>query len=46
MKKAENFHNKKWFKADEAAHGYDGLLDLEPHDLVSDVLPVMLTRVI
>jgi hypothetical protein len=31
---AENFHNKKWFKSDEAAHGYDGPLDVEPHDLV------------
>jgi hypothetical protein len=34
MKKAENFHNKKWFDADKDAHGYDGLLDVEPHDLV------------
>ncbi|PVH88080.1 GMC oxidoreductase [Cadophora sp. DSE1049] len=33
MKKAENFHSKKWFKADETAHGHDGLLDIEPHDL-------------
>ncbi|KAL2066308.1 hypothetical protein VTL71DRAFT_2379 [Oculimacula yallundae] len=33
MKKAENFHGKKWFKADEAAHGTEGLLDIEPHDL-------------
>ncbi|KUJ16260.1 alcohol oxidase [Mollisia scopiformis] len=33
MKKAENFHGKKWFKANEAAHGHDGLLDIEPHDL-------------
>ncbi|KAG9238522.1 hypothetical protein BJ875DRAFT_532301 [Amylocarpus encephaloides] len=33
MKKAENFHNKKWFKADESAHGYDGMLHIEPHDL-------------
>ncbi|KAF4629763.1 hypothetical protein G7Y89_g8380 [Cudoniella acicularis] len=33
MKKAENFHTKKWFKADENAHGYDGLLNIEPHDL-------------
>jgi len=31
---AENFHNKKWFKSDEAAHGYDGPLDVEPHDPV------------
>lgn len=35
MKKAESFHTKKWFKADESVHGYDGLLDIEPHDLVS-----------
>ncbi|KAH6676255.1 hypothetical protein B0J14DRAFT_585158 [Halenospora varia] len=33
MKKAESFHTKKWFKADESVHGYDGLLDIEPHDL-------------
>ncbi|CZR63401.1 probable glucose dehydrogenase precursor short protein] [Phialocephala subalpina] len=33
MKKAENFHGKKWFKADDAAHGNSGLLDIEPHDL-------------
>ncbi|KAH6717987.1 hypothetical protein BKA61DRAFT_598800 [Leptodontidium sp. MPI-SDFR-AT-0119] len=33
MKKAENFHGKNWFKADENAHGHDGLLDIEPHDL-------------
>ncbi|CZT52963.1 probable glucose dehydrogenase precursor short protein] [Rhynchosporium secalis] len=33
MKKAENFHSKKWFKADENAHGHEGLLDTEPHDL-------------
>ncbi|KAE8448655.1 hypothetical protein EG329_009080 [Mollisiaceae sp. DMI_Dod_QoI] len=33
MKKAENFHGKTWFKADEAAHGHDGPLDIEPHDL-------------
>ncbi|TVY38434.1 Oxygen-dependent choline dehydrogenase [Lachnellula subtilissima] len=33
MKKAENFHGKKWFKADEQNHGYDGLLNVEPHDL-------------
>jgi hypothetical protein len=34
---AENFHNKKWFKADDAVHGYNGPLDIEPHDLVSYV---------
>ena len=33
---AENFHGKEWFKADEQAHGYEGLLDVEPHDLVSE----------
>lgn len=32
MKKAENFHGKKWFKEDTKAHGHDGLLDIEPHD--------------
>jgi hypothetical protein len=31
---AENFHTKKWFQQDEASHGYNGLLDNEPHDLV------------
>jgi hypothetical protein len=35
LMKAENFHNKKWFEEDEAAHGYDGRLDIEPHDPVS-----------
>ncbi|KAN0096005.1 GMC oxidoreductase [Hyaloscypha variabilis] len=40
MKKAENFHTKKWFKQDEASHGYNGLLDNEPHDLapISDLV--------
>lgn len=33
MSKAETFHNKPWFKADEKAHGYDGPLHTEPHDL-------------
>lgn len=33
MRKAENFHNKPWFEADEKAHGYDGHLHTEPHDL-------------
>ncbi|RDW69233.1 FAD protein-2 [Coleophoma cylindrospora] len=33
MKKAENFHSKDWFEADPKAHGYDGLLNTEPHDL-------------
>lgn len=35
MKKAENFHGKDWFKADTKAHGYDGLLNIEPHDMVN-----------
>jgi len=30
---AESFKGKPWFKADEAAHGYDGPLGTEPHDL-------------
>lgn len=34
MKKAEKFHEKKWFKEDKEAHGYNGMLDIEPHDLV------------
>ncbi|KAH8751741.1 hypothetical protein BGZ57DRAFT_1019319 [Hyaloscypha finlandica] len=40
MKKAENFHTKKWFKQDEPSHGYNGLLDIEPHDLapISDLV--------
>ena len=33
MKKSETFHNKPWFKPDEDAHGYDGPLHTEPHDL-------------
>ncbi|KAF7886431.1 hypothetical protein EAF00_010534 [Botryotinia globosa] len=33
MKKAENFHNKDWFEANDSVHGHDGLLDVEPHDL-------------
>ena len=32
---AENFHDKKWFKADSENHGRSGLLHIEPHDLVS-----------
>ncbi|PQE28213.1 GMC oxidoreductase protein [Rutstroemia sp. NJR-2017a BBW] len=31
--KAENFHGKDWFKANDEVHGKDGLLDVEPHDL-------------
>jgi hypothetical protein len=30
---AESFHTKPWFKADEKAHGHDGPLHTEPHDL-------------
>ena len=30
---AETFHTKPWFEADEKAHGYDGPLHTEPHDL-------------
>lgn len=37
MKKAENFHSKKWFNEDQSTHGYDGPLDVEPHDLVGTV---------
>jgi choline dehydrogenase-like flavoprotein len=33
MSKSETFHNKPWFKADEKAHGHDGPLHIEPHDL-------------
>ncbi|PQE33176.1 GMC oxidoreductase protein [Rutstroemia sp. NJR-2017a WRK4] len=32
MSKAESFRNKSWFKAEEAAHGYDGPLVTSPHD--------------
>lgn len=32
--KAENFHSKGWFKEDKHAHGYNGPLDIEPHDPV------------
>lgn len=31
--KAETFHPKPWFDANEQAHGYDGPLHTEPHDL-------------
>ncbi|KEF54185.1 uncharacterized protein A1O9_09980 [Exophiala aquamarina CBS 119918] len=27
------FHTKPWFEADKSAHGYDGPLHAEPHDL-------------
>ncbi|KAI1617943.1 choline dehydrogenase [Exophiala viscosa] len=33
MSKSETFHNKPWFQADEKAHGYNGPLHTEPHDL-------------
>lgn len=33
MRKAESFHTKDWFEADEKAHGHDGPLHIEPHDL-------------
>ena len=33
MRRSETFHNKPWFHADEKAHGYDGPLHTEPHDL-------------
>jgi choline dehydrogenase-like flavoprotein len=32
MKKAENFKNKDWFKANETEHGQDGPLTTAPHD--------------
>ncbi|EXJ75631.1 uncharacterized protein A1O5_00138 [Cladophialophora psammophila CBS 110553] len=32
-KKAETFHPKPWFQADEKAHGYSGPLHTEPHDV-------------
>lgn len=37
---SENFHGKDWFKAEEKAHGYDGHLHIEPHDLapISELL--------
>jgi len=41
MKKAENFHGKKWFQSDEEAHGKEGLLDIEPHDLVCRYIVVV-----
>ncbi|EHA50613.1 glucose dehydrogenase short protein [Pyricularia oryzae 70-15] len=40
MRKAERFHGRDWFRACEAEHGTDGLLDVEPYDLapISDLL--------
>lgn len=32
MSKAETFHGKSWFKANEKAHGHNGPLHTEPHD--------------
>jgi hypothetical protein len=31
---AENFHDKEWFMSDSENHGYDGLVHIEPHDMV------------
>ncbi|KAH0274669.1 alcohol oxidase, partial [Aureobasidium melanogenum] len=33
MRKSETFHSKDWFEAAEGAHGTDGPLHIEPHDL-------------
>ncbi|CVK90932.1 related to alcohol oxidase [Fusarium mangiferae] len=33
MLKAEKFHTKDWFKETKGAHGYDGHVHTEPHDL-------------
>lgn len=33
MRKSETFHTKPWFKPAEGAHGTDGPLHVEPHDL-------------
>ncbi|KAH0341629.1 alcohol oxidase, partial [Aureobasidium melanogenum] len=33
MRKSETFHGKDWFEAAEGAHGTDGPLHIEPHDL-------------
>jgi hypothetical protein len=35
---AENFHPKKWFKEDKESHGYNGPIDIEPHDIVGQIL--------
>ena len=32
MSKAETFHGKPWFKANEKAHGHNGPLHTEPHN--------------
>ncbi|KAM0355960.1 hypothetical protein ACHAPU_000349 [Fusarium lateritium] len=33
MAKAENFHTKDWFKETKGAHGHEGHVHTEPHDL-------------
>lgn len=33
LPQAESFNNKPWFQASGSSHGYDGLLNTEPHDL-------------
>lgn len=33
MKKAERFEGKEWFKPQEDAHGYDGMIGTAPHDV-------------
>ncbi|QSZ34313.1 hypothetical protein DSL72_005904 [Monilinia vaccinii-corymbosi] len=36
MKKAENFHGKQWFEANDSAHGYDGPLDAPISKMILD----------
>ncbi|RAL10303.1 GMC family oxidoreductase [Aspergillus homomorphus CBS 101889] len=40
MRKAENFHSKPWFIANDDYHGHSGPLHVEPHDLapISDLI--------
>lgn len=40
MRKSEHFHGKDWFQAEKDAHGYEGPLNIEPHDLapISELL--------
>ncbi|KAH6956795.1 hypothetical protein DER45DRAFT_286805 [Fusarium avenaceum] len=33
MAKAEHFHTKDWFKETKGAHGHEGFVHTEPHDL-------------
>lgn len=33
MKKAENFRGKDWFQVKKDAHGFEGPVNVEPHDL-------------